>query len=278
MNNIIIYFDEEAHKYTDNLGNPYTSNTQVYENYYKKFDKKKMANVCAKAGMKGNPKYAGKTAKQIMAQWDSLTVDGQDKGNVKHDYFDGTIKQANSYSRNSKGYINGRIYTVADILTDHSYGKVDISVFRELKLDVRYPKIYQVLDIYASKGWNIYSEIGVFDTKRLISGLIDVLLVRDDKYIIIDWKTNKDPIAVKSGYYNKNFKGERVGGFVETGERFYFPIGHLETSTYNKYLLQVGTYDVLVAGFGLTCETRILFHIITVNGVDQTIPYILRDV
>ena len=40
-------------------------------------------------------------------------------------------------------------------------------------------------------GRKIYSEIGMFLMDYLISGTIDILLVRDDKFIIGDWNENR---------------------------------------------------------------------------------------
>ena len=75
MEDRIIYFNEVEHKYTDDFNNPYISVTTLIGNYYEKFDVKTMAHTCAMAGMRGNPKYAGKTAKQLEAEWDKTRDD-----------------------------------------------------------------------------------------------------------------------------------------------------------------------------------------------------------
>ena len=66
--------------------------------------------------------------------------------------------------------------------------------------------------------------------------------------------------------------------FIKTGEAFYFPVSSYEASTYNKYLFQIGVYDQLVSQFGLECELRLLFQIVSQNGKEEVIPYVLPDI
>jgi len=112
-----IFFDEEAHKYTDEYANIYTSTTTVIGNYSNKFDVKSMARNCARAGRKGNPKYKGKTEAMLEAEWAWMTKVACDEGNDKHNFLERTIKQHTGYNLvGSNCYINSRIHTVVDIV------------------------------------------------------------------------------------------------------------------------------------------------------------------
>ena len=46
----IIYFDEKQHKYTDDLGNAYTSVTTVIDKYAVHFDTMKVSRACERIG------------------------------------------------------------------------------------------------------------------------------------------------------------------------------------------------------------------------------------
>jgi hypothetical protein len=106
-----------------------------------------------------------------------------------------------------------------------------------------------------------YSEIGAFNSDYLISGLIDILLVKGNSFIILDWKTNRDNISELSGYYEKDEYGNVTDNFIETHKYFSYPLCHLTASTKNKYTLQLSIYNYLIEGFGLKCASNILCHI-----------------
>lgn len=68
----------------------------------------------------------------------------------------------------------------------------------------KYPEIYNVFKYYTDNGYTIYSEIGVYLIDYLISGTIDILCIREDQFVILDWKTNKDGLKFESGYYRRD--------------------------------------------------------------------------
>jgi hypothetical protein len=263
MNNSanILYFDEAQHKYTDVLGNPFVSVTTFISEYYDKFDIKAKARQCYQAGLRGNPKYAGKSIAQIEAQWDRARIKGCDNGNVTHNYLEQTIKRATNYKLVDKTFINGRIYTVPDVITNPGYGEVTLQYFEDALLHIKYPDIYHTLVFFVGLGYRIYAEIGVFSIEHRISGLIDVFLIRGDEFIIIDWKTNKGGLRYEAGYWEKDREGFLTGKYIENYERMKFPIQDLPASTGYKYTLQLSLYAKLASLFGLKCKDLILFHI-----------------
>lgn len=111
----------------------------------------------------------------------------------------------------------GRCITVADIPNLKAH-PLDIEGFKEATNN-KYQKIYDVFDYYINKGYTIYSEIGVFLPELLISGTIDVLAIRPDKFVILDWKTNKDGLHFTSGYYKRikllNLFNLQINGLIK---------------------------------------------------------------
>lgn len=274
-----IFFNEAEHKYTDQLGNNYTSTTTVIGKYYDKFDMRGRAEMCSASGLRGNPKYRTKdgkralTADEIIFQWTKLKDIGCERGNERHNFLEDTIKTANNYKRTGlEQFINDKIYTVPDILDDHNYGRIDLSFFVKTGIAERYPVIYKILEHYTIKGYRIYAEIGVYWYDFLISGLIDVLLVKDDHFIVLDWKTNKDEIRYEAGYFEKDFEGNRTGKFIPTpGDYFHPPLQHLPASVGYKYTLQCSMYGYLTELFGLYLKNIILCQINHDLYTDETL-------
>lgn len=282
----VIYFDEKLHKYTDEYGNTLTSVTTVIGKYVEKFQSEEVARACERIGK--NPrhpkylKYKGKTAKQILKEWDNTTKEALDKGNRKHNYLEEVIKHSNNYSRVQGSYINDRIFTIPDIISNPLVGVVTIDKLIELGLDSRYPIIFDMIVKFVDKGWKLYSEIGVFNTDLLISGLIDLLLVKDNEFIIMDWKTNKAPIMYESGYFDKTVDGEMTDTFIKDGKTLNAPLDHLPASVGHKYALQLSGYAYLTEYFGLALKGIILCHIRDIDGKEVVNPlpikYLKNDI
>ena len=262
MNNRLIYFNEKEHKYTDDLANPYISCTTLVSEYINKFDEELMSERCAKAGRNGNPKYAGKTATQLKSEWATTRILACARGNERHDFLENTIKDSNGYKKiEGTRYINDRIYTIADILEDDSYGRVYLDFFVKTGIKEKYPQIYILIKYYVEQGYKIYSEVCAFNYDCKISGLIDLLLIKDDTFVIIDWKTNKADITWTSGYYQKDAEGNLTDNFVEKNEYFKYPLVHIPDSIGHHYTLQLSIYNYLVEGFGLKHISNMLCHI-----------------
>ena len=278
----IIYFDEAQHKYTDDRGNTYTSVTTVLAKYCNEFDTDKVALACERIGR--NPlhpkyvKYKGMTAAQIKAMWNSITVTALENGTEKHDYLEDIIKKGTGY-RTVEGtdFIQDRLFTIEDIL-NKQYGELDFNWFTTSGIAFRYPIIYNAILILHNAGFKFYAEIGVYNIELLISGKIDLLAVKDDKFIIIDWKTNKADIRFESGYFEKDIEGNLTSNYIHTNTFMKYPLHFLSDSTGNHYNLQVSGYAWLIEQFGFTNLGNIIFQIRESNELVEKIDRIeLKD-
>jgi len=265
-----IYFHEGRHEYTNEFGDKFISVTTLLGNYEEKFDdsKVKIARACERIGK--NPrhpkynKYKGKTWKGLIKEWQDKADKACDIGNTKHGYLEDSVKSSSGFksifkSRYTKDDIV-RLYTIEDILNDHNFGKLDLDYFIKCGIKDKYPKIYYIIEQFVNDGWNIYSEIGVFDFELMVSGLVDILFVRDGKFVILDWKTNKNSIMFESGYWD-NDKHGNAQGYIYNDKMFKYPINRLPYSNGNKYTLQLSMYAKLIEGFGLKYVGLILCQI-----------------
>ena len=258
----ILYFNEELHKYTNQDGLVYTSMTTVIGKYEDKFDTDKMAKQCHQRYFrKKGHRYHGMSVKQIKASWTKLNNDACERGNERHNYLEDIVKTSSGYRKNSSKFINDRIYTIDDILANHDYGSVDLSYFENIGLKERYPSIYEVIENLVKDGWRIYSEIGVFYNPLMVSGLVDILLVKDNYFRILDWKTNKAKLEFESGYYKRDELGVNTDHWVSKDDRFKAPLAHIQESHGNTYTLQLSGYAWLIEQFGLECKGLLLCHI-----------------
>jgi len=264
---IEILFDSKRHKYTDNFGNSYTSVTTVIGDYEYKFaDKERdIAKACEKIGK--NPlhpkynRYKGMTYLQILAKWEKDRITGQNIGNSTHSYLEDSVDTATGFV--SPFVVqSGRLFTIKDLILNPNtnIGKLDLNTFIKLGVKDKYPKIYKIIEAFVNDGWSIYSEICVYDYVRLIAGLIDIFLIKDNNFVILDWKTNKAPIRFESGYYDKDDNGN-ITNYILNEDRLRFPLHYLHQSTGIKYSLQLSKYAWLTEAFGLVNQALILCHI-----------------
>ena len=162
------------------------------------------------------------------------------------------------------------IYTIDDIVGSHKYGKLNLEYFVKTGIREKYPDIFSLISALVTKGYHIYAEIGVYDSQNLVSGLIDILLIRDKEFIILDWKTNKAPIRFESGYYDKKLDGTLdLNNFIYKEEYFGAPLDHLADSIGNHYAMQLSTYANLVESWGYKNVGIILCHIRTIQNQFQ---------
>ena len=274
LNNAIkatkIYFNEELHKYTDEFNNPFTSMTTMLKEYFIEFDMKAVAAACEKIGC--NPrhpkysKYKGKKAWQIIKEWENTGRVAADNGTVKHGVLELAVKDSNGFNENVKIVKNldsVKLVTINDAIEDHSYGRIDLDVLGRTGIEKRYPKLYKMFKHFTDMGFHIYSEIAVYDCERLISGLIDILLINFDtnEFLIVDWKTNKQDIRFDAGYFEKDLKGNDTMNWVATNQICKNPIGNLASSIGNHYAMQLSGYANLVELRGLTCIGILLYQI-----------------
>ena len=258
FNNNFLYFDEGPHTYRDTYGNEYISVTTIIGNYSPKFDKDYWLHKKARE--------LGITEKELAKRWQDITDEACTRGSHTHNGLEDGIKGSSMFKDAIK-YLNqietGRCITVADI-PNLKARPLDIEKFKEATNN-KYPKIYEVFDFYITRGYTIYSEIGVFLPNLLISGTIDVLAIKSDRFVILDWKTNKDGLHFTSGYYKKDKTCKPVqltNNWVEKDEKMLPPFNTLPECNGSHYTIQLSTYARMVELIlGIPCVGCGLCHI-----------------
>ena len=255
-----LYFDAPTHKYTDSYQNEYVSCTTLLHKFVPAFDSKYWAKYKAKE--------RGVSEKAIKAEWELITDISCERGNKTHDYLEGSIKEVSRF-KEAVRYLeesgsNGRMFTVYDIDFNNNVGIIDMVEFYE-RVGKRYPEIYRVIEHYVNLGYRIYSEIGVFLQDHLVSGMIDILCIRESDFVILDWKTNKDGLRFTSGYYKKDKRQtphQNTNEWVAKAESLNPPLRHLSNCNGNIYSLQLSMYATMVHIItGLPCRGLGLCHI-----------------
>lgn len=256
--NCFLFFDEGPHKYTDSYGNDYTSVTTLLHTYAPKFDVELWA--------KKKAMEQGVSVREIKRQWDQIKNEACSRGTATHNGIEDAIKDVSMFKsaiQYLKNIDNGRVVTVADI-PNLNIKPLDIEKFKDAT-ENKYPKIYEVFDYYINKGYTIYSEIGAFLIDYRISGTIDILCIKDDKFVILDWKTNRDGLQFESGYFKKDKStspAQVTDQFVRTREKLLPPLGHMPNCNGSIYNMQLSMYALMVELIlGIPCVGLGLCHI-----------------
>lgn len=241
-NDIFLFFEEKEHKYTDTLGNGYLSCTTLLHGYQPAFDKKYW--------LRKKSKELGISEKELEKQWQSITDEACSRGTKTHNFLEDNIKDVSMFSK-AVQYLteikSGRMITVADI-PSLNVKPLDVDKFIEAT-DNRYPEIYSVFKYYTDRGYVIYSEIGAFLIDYLISGTIDILCIRPDQFVILDWKTNREGLKFESGYYRKDKStkpAQLTNEWVSKNEKLLPPLGHLPSCNGMIYSMQLSMYAIMV--------------------------------
>ena len=253
-----LYFDEGPHKYTDTLGNEYRSVTTLIGDYYNHFDADYWAHKKARE--------QGKSEKAIKAEWEKIKDEACTRGTATHNGIEDAIKDVSKF-KNAIKYLentdSGRCVTIADI-PKLIPQPLDVEKFKEAT-DNKYPEIYRVFDYYTSKGYIIYSEIGMFLIDYLISGTIDIFCYRPTDFVILDWKTNRDGLKFEAGYYKKDkttVPNQLTDIWVKKRSNMLPPFIHLEDCNGEHYAMQLSLYALgaeLI--LGIPCHGLGLCHI-----------------
>lgn len=241
---IRLVFKEDGHKYFDTLGNTYMSATQLLHDYQPKFEKEYW--------LRKKAKELKMTTKQLEQQWQSITDEACTRGTNTHNGLEDGIKGSSLFQRAIR-YLqigdNGEKVTVADLPDINRFVKeLDVNDFKEATKN-KYPEIYRVFEYYTNNGYKIYSEIGAFLIDYLISGTIDVLCVRDDQFVIGDWKTNRGGLKFESGYYRKDKRmrpAQQTNVWVQKDESLLPPVNNLPNCNGSIYNLQLSLYAFMV--------------------------------
>lgn len=259
-NDIRLVFDEPQHKYTDTLGNGYISTTTILHNYQPKFDKSYW--------LRKKSKELGISEKKLERQWDTIKDEACERGSNTHNGLEDGIKGGSQFKKAIQ-YLetrqSGEMITVADIPTIlGNYRLLDLSEFIELT-ENKYPQIYEVFQRYTDNGYQIYAEIGTFLIDFLVSGTIDVLLLREDKFVIGDWKTNRGGLKFEAGYFKKDKSqkpAQTTDIWVPKQDFLLPPVNNLPNCNGSVYNLQLSMYAFMVELIlGIPCIGMWLCHI-----------------
>lgn len=259
-NDIRLVFDEPQHKYTDTLGNGYISTTTILHNYQPKFDKSYW--------LRKKSKELGISEKKLEQQWDTIKDEACERGSNTHNGLEDGIKGGSQFKKAIQ-YLetrqSGEMITVADIPTIlGNYRLLDLSEFIELT-ENKYPQIYEVFQRYTDNGYQIYAEIGTFLIDFLVSGTIDVLLLREDKFVIGDWKTNRGGLKFEAGYFKKDKSqkpAQTTDIWVPKQDFLLPPVNNLPNCNGSIYNLQLSMYAYMVELIlGIPCIGMWLCHI-----------------
>lgn len=253
-----LYFEEEGHKYEDSNGNHYLSCTTFLHSYEPPFDDKYWA--------KKKAKEAGVSEAEIRKQWDKIKNEACSRGTETHNGIEDAIKEVSMFKSAIK-YLNqiqdGRVVTVADI-PNLNVKPLDIDKFIEATNN-KYPEIYEVFNYYIQRGYVIYSEIGAFLIDYLISGTIDILCIRNDQFVILDWKTNRDGLKFESGYYKKDRSttpAQLTNEWVKKNDKLLPPLSHMPDCNGSIYNMQLSLYAYMVEQIlAIPCVGIALCHI-----------------
>lgn len=258
-NNIKIIFKEDNHSYTDTLGNVYKSTTQLLHSYKPAFDKSYW--------LKKKAKELGISESRLAKQWQDITDEACARGTKTHNGLEDGIKDASMFRRAVKYMIreNGEMITIADLPNiNMNVKELDVKEFIDAT-ENKYSEIYKVFNYYTNAGYKIYSEIGAFLVDYLVSGTIDVLCIRDDQFVIGDWKTNRGGLKFESGYYKKD-KTQKphqlTNEWISKRDTLLPPVNHLPDCNGSIYNLQLSMYAMMVELIlGIPCAGLWLCHI-----------------
>lgn len=264
--NIKLIFKEDGHKYNDSLGRDYVSATTFISNYIPKFDTNKWSRYKAKE--------LGISIKEVKNNWNNITTESCDRGNKTHNYLEDGINYSSKFSKSIQ-YLNaktdGTMITVADI-PSLNVTPFDIKEFIDAT-ENKYSEIYKVFNYYLERDYVIYAELGAFLLDYLISGMIDVPVIREDQFVILDWKTNKDGLIFESGYYKKDKKQiphQKTNNWIRTNDKMLSPLNHLPECNGSHYNMQLSLYAYMVESIlRIPCAGIGLCHIQT--------PFIMNE-
>lgn len=259
MNNIRLYFDEPKHKYTDSLGNEYISTTTLLHNYQPKFKRDYW--------LRKKAEELHISEKELAKQWKDITDEACKRGSDIHGGLEYGIKEASQFAK-AVQYLNnndGEMITVYDInKININYKLLNIDKFIK-RTNNKYEALYNLMRKYVDNGYKLYSEIGVFLPDYLVSGCIDVLCYKEDKFQILDWKTNRDGLQFSSGYYekDKSVKPHQVTNkWIAKNETLLPPVNHLPNCNGYIYSLQLSMYAKMVEKIlSIPCINLCLCHI-----------------
>ncbi len=248
-----ISFDSEAHVYTDDGLLVYTSVTTKIKQVERPFDREYWLQVKAKE--------RGISKEQLGQEWDEINKLSCIRGNNIHKKLEDSVNSIYKPSELPiyKTGLGSDIGILANKRGIANLEELANSELRYISID-----IYNYLVQLIIRGWTLYPELRVYLSEYKIAGTIDLPAIRGNEVIIIDWKTNKDELSFKSGYYKKEWRGGmkvKTDMWINKKEYFLSPISHLEYCKGNVYALQLSMYARIMWEWGFKIKGLVLYHI-----------------
>lgn len=242
-----ISFNESLHQYTDEYNKEYTSVTTLIGKYHPQFDLEYWA--------KRKAEELGTTPEIVKQSWKDITDFSCEKGSKEHKLLEDSINQSNG---NAKFNIDNKI--VGSGLGFNVINRTNLFVLSKSGLATKHPIIFEYLEKYIKDGWTLYAEKRTYWADYLVAGTIDCLLVKEKLFMIVDWKTNKDELKFRSGYYKK-VSGVKTNQWIDKKEYFFKPLQNIEYCKGKIYTLQLSLYAYILELWGMQCISLVLFHI-----------------
>lgn len=252
-----IKFNEALHRYTDEDNLVYTSVTTVIGKYHEQFNEEEWALKKSLDTSIYNP-YRGMSVAEIKKQWKDKRDFACDRGNVTHKVLEDSINEANGKASFEFDKDKARIGNGTGLV---KFTTTNLEVLANTPLAKKYPSIYLRLADFIKRGWILFAEKRIYWHPYLIAGTIDCLLVKQECFIIVDWKTNNKKLEFRSGYYKK-VNGIVTSQWVDKLEWFYPPLQKIPFCKGNIYTLQLSLYAHLMELWGYKCLGLILYHIL----------------
>lgn len=214
----------------------------------------------------------------VLAKWKVTNEEACERGNRTHDYLENSINQSKGYTANygSDNYfitpskIKGTIETTHDL---------DATNLMEV-----FPSVYKRFKALINVGCTIFAEKRVRLDLVQLAGMIDAPIFKDLNFSILDWKTNKDELKTKPGYYKKEWIGGvliKSDTFIETNETFLGSLSHVPYCKFNTYALQLSLYAYVLEcwGYKLVPNGLEIMHIRpNMNPKLIKIPYMINEI
>lgn len=197
-----VYYDDDAHVYTNEAGEVYLSGSQYAAQFKKPFDKQKIASLMA-------AKVEDATPEAIIAMWELKSETSTNFGNAIH-------KALQLYEQ---------------------YGELAVSLNKTTHAH-DHPVIKKAVDSFmdAHKGERVISEALIVDNEAKKAGQVDRLLVTNRKHCRVqDFKTNADITKDLEIYWKQlEFYGQilTAGGWTVEGYDIFHYDG--EWHNFNK--------------------------------------------
>ena len=282
-------FEPKAHVYKDETGFVYTSVTTVIHKYQKPFNQRywSMYTALKNSGFKVRPDGGKEQAivvngkyrsldtlyknpigchevDLLIKKWADMTEVACARGNEIHDYLEDSINLSKGDDGSTNAAIQPEVKNalhtaglVVELRTKHD---LDATTIGE-----RFPTIYDRLLAYIKNGCTIFAEKKIYTVQYGIAGMIDVLIVKGKQFAILDWKTNKDQMMFRSGYFKKVYQnGQWVKGsdYILMNKPLLAPLDNLEECKGIIYTLQLSLYAYIMElwGYKLVKNGLEIFH------------------